>query len=161
MISHLAKYLLRIFSSPQQPCAVGLVPILQIEKVSLRRLSNSAKFIQTINTCARFKLKQAWVHYCALLWIHSLIHSTHKDHVPTVCQEMFQPEGIYLAEVINRISDNPMPGEKCETVVGPKYRALQRCGWGWTVPPTEENREQEHSVQAEGRASARTPRWEV
>lgn len=47
-----------------------------------------------------------------------------------MCQEMFQVKGICLAEVINRISDKPMPGEKCETDVGPKHRAPQRGGGG-------------------------------
>ena len=70
---------------------------------------------------------------------------------------MFQAKGICQEEVINRISDNPMPGEKCETDVGPKYRASRRCGWRWRAHPIK-NRELEHSVQAEGRASARTPR---
>ena len=38
--------------------------------------------------------------------------------MPTVCQDMFQAKGICLEEVINRILDKPMPGEKCETDVG-------------------------------------------
>lgn len=74
---------------------------------------------------------------------------------------MFQAEGICLEEVINRISDNPMPGEKCETDVRPKHSPSQRCGWGWKMPLTEKKGKQGYLVQAEERASANTPRGEA
>lgn len=41
---------------------------------------------------------------------------------------MGQAEGICLEEVIKRLSDNSMLGEKCETDVRPKYRTPQRRG---------------------------------
>lgn len=40
---------------------------------------------------------------------------------------MGQAEGICLEEVIKRLSDNPVLGEKCETDVRPKYRTPPRC----------------------------------
>lgn len=43
---------------------------------------------------------------------------------------MGQAEGICLEEVIKRLSDNPMLGEKCETDVRPKYRTPQEA---WTT----------------------------
>lgn len=43
-------------------------------------------------------------------------------------------QGICLEEVIKRLSDNPILGEKCETYGRPKYRTPQKrgplnCGW--------------------------------
>lgn len=93
--------------------------------------------------------------------MHPLTHSASNDHVPTTCQEMVQAEGICLGEVINRISDNPMLGEKWEPDVGPKHRASQRrghsaVGGGGSIQERREG--SRRSFQAEGRASGRTPR---